>query len=411
MRRRLTRLMVFSLTVMVLKVGHCAAYRSSSDEVQRLEYLGARLDARDAPGLVPGPPFDGEWLLVEHSFTIAAATNLGFRHPEQVDARRADVKRWVEPLLRADTRAFDTMRWNEDALDSLESTHGHVGFLGHLSWALGASCLLGNELPPVALPVADALARRFDASPSALIETYPGETYVPDNVVAIAGLSLLQRCRGDTRHAGSIARFLDVMRRERLDVRTGVLVFAPGQMGRGSGAAWMAYFLTFVDESFAREQLAALFREFGESLPFGGFALREWPRGVERGGDVDSGPLLFGLSPSATGFALAGPAFTDDDAQLRAMLTTAESVGTSIGFANRRYLFSPLVGDAITLATRTATSWRRPTQTGAQTRSGSAAGWPPSATAKAASGPSTPAWSRTCTPATLSGACFRPRFR
>lgn len=343
MRRRLTRLTVFALAAMVLKVGHCAASRASSDESQRLAYLGARLDARDVPGLAPGAPFDGEWLLVEHSFTIAAATNLAFRHPEQLDARRVEVKRWLESLLRADTRTFDTKKWNEDALTSLESAHGHVGFLGHLSWALGASCLLGNELPVVAVPVADALARRFDASPSALLETYPGETYVPDNVVAIAGLSLLQRCR----------------RAERLDPKTCVLVFAPGQLGRGSGAAWMAYFLTFIDEPFAREQFTALHREFGAPLPFGAFALREWPRGVERGGDVDSGPLVFGLSPSGTGFALAGAAFSNDEVQLRAMLTTAEFVGTSVGSEQRRYLFSPLVGDAITLATRTATPWSR----------------------------------------------------
>ena len=362
MRRRLTRLLVFILAVLVLKVGHFASARAS-DASQRLAYLGARLDARDVPGLAPGAPFDGEWLLVEHSFTIAAATNLAFRHPEQFEARRVDVKRWLESLLRADTRAFDTAKWNEDALSSLESSHGHVGFLGHLSWALGASCLLGNELPAVAVPVADALARRFDASPSALLETYPGETYVPDNVVAIAGLSLLQRCRGDTHHAATIDRFLNVMRAERLDPNTGVLVFAPGQMGRGSGAAWMAYFLTFIDEPFARDQFAALFREFGAPLPFGAFAIREWPRGVERSGDVDSGPLVFGLSPSGTGFALAGSAFCNDDAQLRAMLTTAELVGTSLGSAQRRYLFAPLVGDAITLATRTATPWRRAPQT------------------------------------------------
>lgn len=363
MRRRLTRLTVCALAVMVLKVGHCASARTSSDASQRLAYLGARLDVRDVPGLAPGAPFDGEWLLVEHSFTIAAATNLAFRHPEQLDARRVEVKRWVESLLRADTRAFDTQKWNEDALTSLESTHGHVGFLGHLAWALGASCLLGNELPVVAVPVADALARRFDASPSALVETYPGETYVPDNVVAIAGLSLLQRCRADTRQAATIDRFLSVMRAERLDPKTGVLVFAPGQPGRGSGAAWMAYFLTFIDEAFAREQFSALFREFGVALPLGAFALREWPRGVERGGDVDSGPLVFGLSPSGTGFALAGAAFTNDEVRLLAMLTTAELVGTSVGSERRRYLFSPLVGDAITLATRTATPWSRAPQT------------------------------------------------
>lgn len=353
-RRRLLKVLLAFVTVRVVA---CASSLIVSDEEERLAYLASRLDERSLPGLAPGPPFDGEWLLVEHSFSIAAATNLAFRHPEQAQARRAEVKRWVDSMLKDDVRAFDHSKWREDALTSLDGHHGHVGYLGHLSWALGASCLIGNDEHPLARPVARALRRRFDASPTALIETYPAETYVPDNVVAIAGLSLLDVCRGESTSSKTIARFLEVMRRERLDPKTGVLVFAPGQLGRGSGAAWMAYFLTFIDEDFARAQTAALFREFGVELPFGGFAIREWPRGVDRGGDVDSGPLLFGLSPSATGFALAGAAFFSNTERLHQLLVPAEVVGTSIGFGHRRYLFAPLVGDAIVLATRTATPW------------------------------------------------------
>ena len=355
MRRR--RFLKVLLGLFVVKVLACELGQRVADEDARLAYLGSRLDERSLPGLAPGAPFDGEWLLVEHSFSIAAATNLAFRHPEQVEARRAEVKRWVESMLQADVRAFDHSKWREDALASLDGSHGHVGYLGHLSWALGASCLIGNEEHALALPVARALRRRFDASPTALLETYPAETYVPDNVVAIAGLSLLDRCRGEPSSRATITRFLEVMQRERLDAKTGVLVFAPGQLGRGSGAAWMAYFLTFIDDDLARSQTAALFREFGVELPFGGFALREWPRGVERGGDVDSGPLVFGLSPSATGFSLAGAAYFKDTARLHALLVPAEAVGTSIGVWHRRYLLAPLVGDAIVLATRTATPW------------------------------------------------------
>jgi hypothetical protein len=121
----------------------------------------------------------------------------------------------------------------------------------------------------------------------------------------------------------------------------------------------MAYFLTFIDDAFAKAQFEALFRSFGTELPFGGYALREWPRGVDRPGDVDSGPLVFGLSPSGTGFALAGAAYVNDAQRLRAMLVSAEAVGTTLGLSHRRYLLAPLVGDAITLATRTATPWTR----------------------------------------------------
>ncbi|MBL8935475.1 MAG: hypothetical protein JNM69_13045 [Archangium sp.] len=348
------------VALVVARVVACGVGLNVSDEEQRLAYLASRLDERSLPGLAPGPPFDGEWLLVEHSFSIAAATNLAFRHPEQAPQRRAEVKRWVDSMLEDDVRAFDRSKWREDAVASLDGPHGHVGYLGHLAWALGASCLIGNDEHPLAQPLARALRHRFDASPTALIETYPAETYVPDNVVAIAGLSLLDRCRGEPTSSKTITRFLTVMRRERLDPKTGVLVFAPGQQGRGSGAAWMAYFLTFIDEDFARAQTAALFSEFGVELPLGGFAIREWPRGVDRGGDVDSGPLLFGLSPSATGFAFAGAAFFSNSKRLHQLLVPAEVVGTSIGFDHRRALFAPLVGDAIMLATRTATPWPAP---------------------------------------------------
>jgi hypothetical protein len=110
------------------------------------------------------------------------------------------------------------------------------------------------------------------------------------------------------------------------------------------------------DEGLAAEQSALMWSTFGDEALFGWLGgLREAKAGDARGGDVDSGPLVLGVSPSATGFALA-------DATLRgrgertALLHTAELVGVSWG---ARYVFSPLVGDSIVLAAKTATPWRK----------------------------------------------------
>jgi hypothetical protein len=325
----------------------------TNEPVDRLAYLGARLEAHDGPGVAPGPPFDGEWWLVEHSFAIAAATNLAFRHPAQAPARRADVARWLELMLTPEVRAFDTAKWNEDALLALGGPRGHIGVLGHVGWALGAACLLGNPPHPLVGPMADALHARFAAAPDSLVETYPGERYVPDTLVALAGLALLRRCQGAPADL-EVGRFLERLQRDHLDAETGLFVFAPGQPARGSGAAWTAYFLSFVDEARSRDQFDRLFRTFGQSLPAGALAVREWPAGVSSGGDVDSGPLVFGLSPSATGFAMAGPALAGDVDRARALGWTAEVVGVTLG---DRYVMAPLVGDAIVLATSTATRW------------------------------------------------------
>lgn len=79
----------------------------------------------------------------------------------------------------------------------------------------------------------------------------------------------------------------------------------PHDAPRGSGTASAAYFVGFVDRAVAERLSDALWRQ--ESTFFGFGAIREYADGHEGSGDIDSGPVLLGVSVSATGFAL-GPA-------------------------------------------------------------------------------------------------------
>ena len=132
----------------------------------------------------------------------------------------------------------------------------------------------------------------------------------------------------------------------------------PSGIPRGSYAAWNNIYLYHVDRPLAREQYEGLRRHFLVRLPFGACAVREYPHGVRAAGDVDSGPVLFGLSTSGTGFAVASARYFEDAAVLDGLLRTAEAVGSSFDSARgRRYLAAPLVGDAIMLAMKTAREW------------------------------------------------------
>ena len=72
---------------------------------------------------------------------------------------------------------------------------------------------------------------------------------------------------------------------------------------------------------------------------------------MERSGGIDSGPLPLGLSPEGTGFAIASARRLGDAWTLQRLLDTAELESFSSELAGRRrYLFAPLVGDAILLA-------------------------------------------------------------
>jgi hypothetical protein len=73
-------------------------------------------------------------------------------------------------------------------------------------------------------------------------------------------------------------------------------------------------------------------------------------------GDVDSGPLVMGVSPAATGFAL-GDATLRGRPERSGLLRTAELAGVSV---RGHYLLAPLVGDSIMLAARTMTRARVP---------------------------------------------------
>lgn len=354
-RRRLVVVGLLSLVVVHLVRVELASTAGEDDEA-RLAYVAARIEAGTLPGVAPGHPFDGEWRLGTLSMAAVAATNLAVRHPETREARARQVSAWAARLVSDEVRAYDTREWGADALATLDTAQAHAGYLGHVVLALDAACLLGGERDEALhARLVEALARRMREAPGGLVETYPGEIYVPDNVVVMAALRQFDACTGAARHAELIASWLELVRARWVDPANGLLVFGPGQRARGSGAAWNAFYLPFVEEAFAADQSARLWATFGDTAALGWLGgIREHPRGVQGGGDVDSGPLIAGVSPSATGFALADATRRGDPTWGGAIRRTAELTGVSWG---GRYLSAPLVGDAIVLAARTMTPW------------------------------------------------------
>ncbi|MBL8914544.1 MAG: hypothetical protein JNM17_27820 [Archangium sp.] len=367
-RRRWGQVGVLALAVFAFTLVRVQLRSTRDDGEERLAYLAQRISHHDYMGVAPGHPFDGEWRLGVLSTSSIAATNLAMRDPSKRAENARLVSQWARLLASDEVRAYDTKQWGSDALETLARSEAHAGYLGHLLLAMDAACLLGGERDEqLHRAIVDSLARRIANAPEGLIETYPGEIYVPDNVVVMAGIMQFDVCmgfspaappaeRGRAEHAPLYERWEKLMRARWIDEDNGLLVFAPGQPARGSGAAWNSFFLPLVNPAFAAEQSPRMWRTFGDS------ALAGWLGGIDeakpgdaRGGDVDSGPLILGVSPSATGFALADATLRDRP-ERDAILHTAELVGFTWG---GQYVFSPLVGDAITLAAKTMTPWRK----------------------------------------------------
>ena len=127
----------------------------------------------------------------------------------------------------------------------------------------------------------------------------------------------------------------------------------------GSYSALSVYYLTFVDEDFAREQYELLKKTFLKKIPFTGF--RELVKGTK--GPIllmDSGPVILGLSPTGTAFGIGGASYFQDTKLRKHLLRTGEWAGFTVSSKySRHYLLADYVpvGEAISLAMRTAVPW------------------------------------------------------
>ena len=213
----------------------------------------------------------------------------------------------------------------------------------------------------------EAMARRIMKSPDLNLQTFPREyIYVPDMLVAIVALANYAKLKGG-KYQDVVDVWLANMQANHMDPDTGLIMslvpdgetWVGNQPVLGSYSALSVYYLTFIDEAFAREQFELLKKTFLKRRPFFGF--RESVKGTK--GPVllmDSGPVIFGLSPTGTAFGIGSATYFQDCDVRKRFLRTGEWAGFTVSSRQScHYLLAEYVpvGEAITLAMRTAVPW------------------------------------------------------
>jgi hypothetical protein len=306
--------------------------------------------------------FEGEWALVTHQMVALGLAQLCLAHPEQRERLLPIVANAAQKSFRREMRDFGTGAWGEDALATLGSSHGHA-YLAYPALALGMARLLGAPLDEELQAQHDALIaayeRRLLSSPTGLIETYPGEAY-PTDVAAVAGAIAVHGRATGTDHRRVLERWATLVRERQVHAPSGFVYQRmgagdgkPHDVPRGSGTGLAAYFAGFADRALARELAEAAFRH--ESSLLGFSAIDEYADGFSGSGDVDSGPVLFGVSVAATGFTLAlARAHGRADVYER-LYRTAEvfGIGQRDG-SSFRFLTGGPIGNALLLALLTS---------------------------------------------------------
>ena len=324
----------------------------------------------EMPRLV-GPQFQGEWALYSCSMLSAALVNTTLIYGEDKEMAIATIDSLIQIVMSPELRAYDRERWSEDPLETLDGNESHISYISHLAWMIGGYKHIGggDKYDELYHKLCETMNRRIIESPNMNLPTYPGEcVYVPDMLVAIVALSVYSQ-QYEGKYYSTVCQWTDEAKHHWLDKDTGMLAsFLPdereGMYGeapiKGSYSALSCYYLTFVDEEFARDQYEKLKANFIQKRPITGF--KEYHnRRCWLGMDIDAGPIICNLSPTGTAFAVGSVTYFEDWALRKKLLKTGEMAGTTWHRKGKsHYLLADmaLVGEAIMLAMRTATEWK-----------------------------------------------------
>lgn len=193
------------------------------------------------------------------------------------------------------------------------------------------------------------------------LDTYPGAEWPADNA---AGAAVLASCGTllDPRYTRAAQDWLRAAL-ERADPATGLVPhegWSPGP--RGESAALMVRFIYEIDPAAAAAQYRGFERTF--ATRFAGLlpAAREYPRGTAGGGDVDSGPLILGVSAPASVVGGAAARMVGHHAAAADFRASSEVLGMPLQWGGRRsYAFGKLpVGDAFLAWATVVRPWNQP---------------------------------------------------
>ena len=201
-------------------------------------------------------------------------------------------------------------------------------------------------------------------SPVPFFESYHGSVWPCDTVPAIHAMKTCDQITQQDKYQSTIDQWLEDAK-GRLDQTTGLIPhsnLADGdQTGQGRATSQMIILrmMPDLDEAFARQQYT-IFREQFLTTFAGIPCLFEYADGQGSSvGDVDTGPLIFGRSISATVFMIGVSQIYKDQEVADAIATAGEAVGLPWTWANeKRYVGGVLpIGDIMVAYSQNAKRW------------------------------------------------------
>lgn len=189
------------------------------------------------------------------------------------------------------------------------------------------------------------ISAAFDSSSNPYLESYYSASWSADNMVAIASFALKTKITKESETTISavdtwmskVKSKLDKHGRipHAVDWKTGNTV----QESRGNSMSLMLCFLKDIDLDFAQEQFDSYKKDFVDSrlgLP----GIREDHKGITKGGDIDSGPVIWEIGGAASIVGQRTAALYGDWNTFQGLRNSIELFGAAYTWqGKKKYLF------------------------------------------------------------------------
>jgi hypothetical protein len=285
-------------------------------EFRYLRDVFHQIDLDGPPVLTDGWTYnipEAEWPFMSFCYFAYACCNLAKNDPQIRDEALSEVRYVIEALQTPRLAGFVTPHFGQpfgkkDFTPSV-FVHGHF-----LNVVLRYREVSGDEkYDELTHQVAAALIKSFSEDDQGILRSYKDMWWLTDNFVAMSALARYADVFSKD-ISGLKDKLVKSVKTHYLDEHTGLFSTYVQPKGhkvlqgpRGISVMYGLQFLADFDSKFAAAQYD-LAKRYLIRTKLGYGAVREFPEGQEGSGDVDSGPVLLGFGPSASGFAIGAAA-------------------------------------------------------------------------------------------------------
>ena len=288
-----------------------------------------------------------EWEMIALSHISEGLANYSFCHPSQ----KKEVHQLIEQIVQETTTNLSPY----PSPLQITSLSEHGLYLTHLNIILASYQQIAQDKKylPLQQKVSTYLAQETISDPQKHVRSYKDlpHKWPADQSATLYSIWLFDQQNKTTLSTKPIAEWLNYMDTNATDPKThlpysNITGKHNGKIPRGCALSWSIRYISF----FAPTQAKQLWSNYKKSHYESGFFIsgfREFPTGITRESDSDSGPIVRGIGVAASGFALPASKVMHDRSTYHALENTRTLAETALEYSGQKKQVNPMMATSI----------------------------------------------------------------